>query len=55
MVVLLGKIFNTRDEFIDAIQKAWAGIDDGVVLRLMRSMPERVKTCLERNGGYIGK
>ena len=34
---------------------AWSQITPDILDNLVSSMPERVKTCVKLNGGYIGK
>ena len=37
------------------LKLAWSQISPDVLDNLVSSMPERVKTCVKLNGGYIGK
>jgi len=43
----------TRTQLIRAIEDAWAGIEPGVVLKLIDTMPRRVQAVLKAKGGPI--
>jgi len=44
---------HTRAQLIQAIEDAWAGIEPGVVLKLIDTMPRRVQAVLRAKGGPI--
>ena len=48
------KKYASRDEFKESIKRAWDDIPEQTVMNLIKSMPGRMKKCIEMKGGWIG-
>ena len=50
----LSKVYsNTVEEFESSIQKVWDNIDNNIINKLIKSMPDRIELVIENKGGPI--
>jgi transposase len=42
----------TCDVFLNTIRQEWDDLDDGVLLRCINSMPNRIQACIDAEGGH---
>lgn len=51
--VFVSPRYRNREEFISGVE-AWASVSFDTLQRLLQSLPGRISTCLENNGGRSG-